>query len=145
MYVPPGAKNRVSRGAGHSPLLGPTQSPGKPEMLQVCASPGDESGPWQLEEDLPGGDRDATGTVLHCRSSPVEISSEEREGLQKAHSEFASPWHAVPSSLGLFRERELPQTSSLTHGSRTGFKAASFLPTARAVWLGGVERLGSIK
>lgn len=69
--------------------------------------------PQQLEEDSPGGDRDATSTVLHCASSPVEISSEEEEGLQICCPQARS---AQFPRTALGEAAPPPKTSSLTHG-----------------------------
>lgn len=122
-----------------------TDPRGQPETLQDHAVHGAGAGPWQLEAESPREHKDATGSALHCRSSPMEISSEEMGGLQKVLCRFAAGWRPAPSSPGLLWERQPPQTKtkSLAHGFRTGFKAASFLPAARPT--GGVERPGAIK
>lgn len=68
----------------------------------------------------------------------MEISSEEREGLPKALCKFAACWYTLSLLLRAALGEAAPKTSSLTHGSRTGFKQHHFfqLPGQQ-----GVERL----
>lgn len=71
-------------GAGYLRVQSPPRChtiPGAARNTAGSCSPWSWIWPLELEEESPKGDRDATGTVLHCRSSPTEISSEEREGL----------------------------------------------------------------
>lgn len=139
----PGCRAQPPPSVPHSP-------PGQPGTPQVCASAGDESGPWQLEEDSPGGDGDATGAALHGRSSPVEIS-------KRGGGRFAKGCFFLANLLPVGARRPTPPGGCAGRGTPQapqsprieGSIESSIVPTSRQAngggGVGGVERLGAIK